>query len=918
MVRLVVALSAALLALTSHVAASNGDDAVPLALRSISIRGEEAAPGKTRCYSRSGPSAEAVVEAESTDGVDKKGAEGVDNEAHGGTAVTMTGSMNSCTGVQATGCAQGQGETRESVNDSVKQGQGETRESANDSVKQTKGSKTMTQTQTMTRSGLAGPPTMGTVSNSTMAANSSSKAGWWFGEIARQGRAPYNENSEYKVFRNVKDFGAVGDGQTDDTKAINEALSSGGRCGQGCNSSTITPAIVYFPPGTYLVSAPLIPYYYSQMVGDAIGVPTLKAAAEFEGIAVIDADPYLPGGSNWYLNTNNFFRQVRNFRVDVRAQPLNAEATGIHWQVAQATSLENIEFYMRDDASKDNKQRGLLIENGSGGFMANLTFVGGSVGASLGSQQFTVRDASFRNCQTAISMAWNWVWSLQNMRIDNCQLGLDMAGDGPEQTVGSIVLLDSVISNTPVGLRTAYSPDQSDTNGTLVLDNVDMSANVPVAVESSRNGTLVPGNTKIESYVQGRAYKGTSGQATQGIRPALPRPAALVDARGNFVSRGKPAYRDVPVSSFVSVKAAGAKGDGVTDDTQALQALFSSLRPEQVVYFDHGSYIVTDTIQLPSNVKIVGEVWPLIMAAGDKAFKDQANPQPVFRVGNPGDEGLVEIQDIVLSTQGPQPGAILLQFNVRGSQQASTALWDVHFRVGGFTGTHLQSDRCAGKPDDAAATPDPNCMGAFMLLHVTPQASIYMENTWLWVADHELDIPGEDKLTIFNGRGLVLESTQGAWLYGTASEHSVLSNYQISNAKNVFMALIQTETAYFQGLPDARKPFVPNPTFFDPDFDAECTDSPTCARTWGLRVQDSSDVFLYGGGLYSLFDKYNESCALTNNCQDNMVNIARSQVHLAGLSTKASTNMITLDGAAAVLDADNRNNFCGTVAMFEP
>lgn len=30
------------------------------------------------------------------------------------------------------------------------------------------------------------------------------------------------------------------------------------RCGNGCGSSTTTPALVYFPSGSYLVSAPII------------------------------------------------------------------------------------------------------------------------------------------------------------------------------------------------------------------------------------------------------------------------------------------------------------------------------------------------------------------------------------------------------------------------------------------------------------------------------------------------------------------------------------------------------------------------------------------------------------------------------------------------------------------------------------
>lgn len=87
---------------------------------------------------------------------------------------------------------------------------------------------------------------------------------------------------------------------TDDTAAINSAMSSGGRCGGGsCLQSTTTPALIYFPAGTYVVSAPITMYYYSQMIGDAKNLPTLKATAGFAGIAVIDADPYLAGGANW-------------------------------------------------------------------------------------------------------------------------------------------------------------------------------------------------------------------------------------------------------------------------------------------------------------------------------------------------------------------------------------------------------------------------------------------------------------------------------------------------------------------------------------------------------------------------------------------------------------------------------------------
>ena len=68
------------------------------------------------------------------------------------------------------------------------------------------------------------------------------------------------------------DFGAKGDGVCDDTSAFIRALELG-RGGKGTREKT--PANVYVPSGTYLVSDTLMVYRATMLAGDADHPPTL-------------------------------------------------------------------------------------------------------------------------------------------------------------------------------------------------------------------------------------------------------------------------------------------------------------------------------------------------------------------------------------------------------------------------------------------------------------------------------------------------------------------------------------------------------------------------------------------------------------------------------------------------------------------
>jgi glucan 1,3-beta-glucosidase len=85
-----------------------------------------------------------------------------------------------------------------------------------------------------------------------------------------------------------------------------------------------------------------------------------------------------------YGATNVFWRQIRNFVIDMTDISPSLLVAGIHWPTAQATSLQNILFKM--STASGVQHEGIFIEQGSGGFVTDLTFYGGLHGMTVGNQ----------------------------------------------------------------------------------------------------------------------------------------------------------------------------------------------------------------------------------------------------------------------------------------------------------------------------------------------------------------------------------------------------------------------------------------------------------------------------------------------------------------------------------------------------
>jgi len=294
------------------------------------------------------------------------------------------------------------------------------------------------------------------------------------------------------------------------------------------------------------------------------------------------------------------------------------------------------------------------------------------------------------------------------------------------------------------------------------------------------------------------------------------------------------------------------------------------------------------------------------MATGS-GFGDATQPKPMLLVGKPGESGVAQLMNFVVSTMGPVPGAILIEWNMQDpvGVPGSCGVWDFHFRIGGATGTNISPTNCPR--GDGSNAPASQCTGAFMLFHITTTGSCYMENVWGWTADHDLDHGSQ--INVYNGRGLFCESQGPVWLYGTAMEHNVYYQYNFQGAKNVIMGMIQTETPYFQ--PSTNTPFAPSDAS-DPRY---CTGDVRCNMALALNINSSSNIFTYGAGLYSFFDVWDQTCLRTAagpSCQLEMVKVRTSkQIYFYALSTYGSVNMLTMDETYSSA-ADNRNTFCST------
>lgn len=480
------------------------------------------------------------------------------------------------------------------------------------------------------------------------------------------------------VIRNVDDYGAVGDGVTDDSEAIQQALDA------GYDGVWSNPSVVCFSAGrTYRISHQLVMWAGMRITTEANNPATILLSAHTPGFqdpnhvrymlrsrlssarpecpenpepfprdpnayygaqgrpypgwpwkwpeqydsAQDDANKVHPG----YGPGNNFYSQVRNLHFKVEHG--NPGAAVIYMLAAQGSHLENVHIEMEDG------HHAVAF----GALMINCTIIGGRYGvldpprAELGGMINTHFEG-----QKEAAYFMEGGWCARNF-IGCTFEQVPVAVQGRNK---SLIMVGCKLKDCGVGI-VAVEPGRP-----TLIQNLE-AENTSYLYHSSAK--TIPGDPDgrviLPTYVQGAIFD--NGQ--------------WVESGGIFATSTKlPTWSSIPtdidLSQAADVRDYGAVGDGQADDTEALRRAVAA---SDVVYLSPGIYRVTDTVMLREHTKLIGvqvHRSRIVLAPNTPGFQDPDNPKPV--IDTPDDaEASVHLRDLSFDVPGRyNPGSILVRW----------------------------------------------------------------------------------------------------------------------------------------------------------------------------------------------------------------------------------------------------------------
>jgi hypothetical protein len=298
-------------------------------------------------------------------------------------------------------------------------------------------------------------------------------------------------------------------------------------------------------------------------------------------------------------NQGTFYSSMLN--IDVEIGEGNPAAVGVRFHVAQHGVLAHMDFHVGS---------GLAALEDIGNVGQDLRVYGGRYGILTSNTSpfwpYTLIDSVFDGQREAAIREHMAGLTVVRTTFRNVPVGIAIDRDYSDQ----LWLKDARFENVS-SAAIVIDKERNPTTQVGVADAV--CSNVPVFARSRESGQVrrAPGPAyRVVRFHHGVFVRGaaTTGavDSVYDARPLPALPAAL-----------PPAVRPLPpTGQWVNARTLGVKGDGVADDTQALQAAIDA---HPVVYLPAGFYIVRDTLELrPDSVLIALHPQNTVLALPDR------------------------------------------------------------------------------------------------------------------------------------------------------------------------------------------------------------------------------------------------------------------------------------------------------------
>jgi sugar lactone lactonase YvrE len=582
--------------------------------------------------------------------------------------------------------------------------------------------------------------------------------------------------------RAVQLSGAAADGKADDSDAIQAAIDKAANDrGEG---------IVFIPEGRYRITRTIYVWPAVRVIGWGARRPIFLLGDNTPGFASGVADmvifagarprqpsitgsggetrgnamrvPFPPLGSvppNSNIadaNPGTFYSAMSN--IDFQIGSGNAGAVAIRFHGAQHDYLSHIDFQIGSGLAGLNQvaneaedlrffggRYGILTEKPSPAWQFTLidSRFEGQREAAIREHEasLTLVGDSFRNLPIAIDVDQgysDWLWA-KNNRFENI-------------ANAAVVISNEKSIYTQIGFEDAVA------------------SNVPVFARFRESGKTLgsPGIYRVKAF-------------NHGLILAAPGEMGHIDTRWDTASltampeTPPPAIRPLPPSSqWVNIKSLGVKGDGKTDDTDAVQHAIDTNR---VLYLPSGRYIVHDTIRLRPDTVLIGlhpSITQFDLPDNLPGFKGVGAPKPLLETPKGGDN---IVAGIGLFTGGINPRAVAALW-----QSGEHSLMDDVRFLGGHGTNMADGTRINPYNDTHSADPDVHKRwdGQYPSLWITNSGGGTFTN--LWSVD-----------TYASFGVLVSDTTTPGKVYELSNEHHVRVEIALDRAQNWDFYAPQTE-----------------------------------------------------------------------------------------------------------------------------